>query len=520
MKLFAPALIFCGAAAFGQSPQVPHKMQFAGLTLIIRDDARRDIQKDVDALTQHPKYFNTKVERARSYFPTIEKIFAEERLPEDFKFLALQESALIPDAVSSSNAVGFWQFKDFTAREMGLRVDDVVDERMNIVSASRAAARYLKQSNHYFNNWVYALQAYQMGAGGVMRAVGDKDLGGRHMEITPDTYWYVRKFLAHKIAFEEAVEGKPAIELTHHHSPGGKTISEIAAEMSIEEQKLYEFNKWLKTDRIPNDKEYALLIPRGSVGSEFGVLALASVNAKSVVDATVPPAPVEALEINGVPVIRVEKGDGIAALARRANISISAFLHYNEMTIDKPIQTGQLFFVHKKKKRAVEELYTVRPGDDLWAISQKFGVQQKFLIRFNRLEDNFKPEAGMTLYMNNHKPGNGVSTDSTAVAILNEDDSFDWDQPVAKNDGLVEPHWKPVSISAKNEIQQEEMKSPAINEPIEESSSLSSTHEVKTTDTLYSVARQYGVTIKELMEWNGKKDFSLSVGERLKVRSR
>ena len=84
MKFFASALIFCGAAAaMGQAPQVPHKMQFAGLTLAIRDDARREIQKDVDALTLHPKYFNIKVERAKTYFPTIEKIFAEERLPDD-----------------------------------------------------------------------------------------------------------------------------------------------------------------------------------------------------------------------------------------------------------------------------------------------------------------------------------------------------------------------------------------------------------------------------------------------------
>ena len=190
MKFFAPALIFCGVAAFGQSPQVPHKMQFAGLTLTIRDDARREIQKDVDALTQHPKYFNIKVERAKTYFPIIEKMFAEERLPEDFKYLALQESALIPDAVSSSNAVGFWQFKESTAIEVGLRVDSEIDERMNIASASRGAAKYIKQCNHYFNNWIYALQSYQMGAGGVMRAVGDKDLGGRQMEINSDTYWY------------------------------------------------------------------------------------------------------------------------------------------------------------------------------------------------------------------------------------------------------------------------------------------------------------------------------------------
>jgi membrane-bound lytic murein transglycosylase D len=208
-------------------------MQFAGMTLTIRDDARREIQTDVDALTRSPKYFNIKAERARTYFPIIEDVFNQERLPVDFKFLALQESALVPDAVSSSNAVGFWQFKDFTAVEMGIRVDGEVDERMNIASASRAAARYIKQCNHYFNNWVYALQSYQMGAGGVMRAVGDKDLGTRHMEITSDTYWYVKKFLAHKVAFEN-VQGDPALKVTLVRNAGGKTMAQLSREYELD----------------------------------------------------------------------------------------------------------------------------------------------------------------------------------------------------------------------------------------------------------------------------------------------
>ena len=137
MRFFAVALFFLKATvSFGQAPEVPHKMQFAGITLTIRDDARREIQKDVDAFTKHPKYFGIKVERAKTYFPIIEKIFAEERLPDDFKYLALQESALISDAVSTSNAVGFWQFLDFTALSMGLRVDKDIDERMNLISST------------------------------------------------------------------------------------------------------------------------------------------------------------------------------------------------------------------------------------------------------------------------------------------------------------------------------------------------------------------------------------------------
>ncbi len=145
MRLFFSVFLIAGVSAQAQTPQVPHKMEFAGMTLTIRDDARREIQKDVNALTQSPKHHNIKIERAKTYFPIIEKVFEEERVPDDFKYLALQESALIADAVSVSNAVGFWQFKDYTAVEMGLRVDKEIDERLNIVSSSRCSMAALKR---------------------------------------------------------------------------------------------------------------------------------------------------------------------------------------------------------------------------------------------------------------------------------------------------------------------------------------------------------------------------------------
>ncbi|MFM7193572.1 MAG: lytic transglycosylase domain-containing protein, partial [Bacteroidota bacterium] len=179
-SLLSWLLVLSVANAYSQSPQVPHKLQFAGMTLAIRDDVRGDIQKDVDALTRSPKYFNIKVERAKTYFPVIEKIFTEEKVPLDLKYLVLQESALIADAVSSSNAVGYWQFKEATATDFGLKVNQRVDERMNIVSATRGAARYFKQSNSYFNNWLLVVQSYQMGIGGTQRLMGDELNGVRH----------------------------------------------------------------------------------------------------------------------------------------------------------------------------------------------------------------------------------------------------------------------------------------------------------------------------------------------------
>ncbi len=515
MKLFAPALIFCGAfASFGQSPQVPHKMHFAGMTLTIRDDARREIQSDVDALTRSPKYFNIKAERAKTYFPIIEQAFAAERLPLDFKYLALQESALVSDAVSSSNAVGFWQFKDFTATEMGMRVDNEIDERMNIASASQGAARYLKQCNHYFNNWIYALQAYQMGAGGVMRAVGDKDLGSRHMEITSDTYWYVKKFLAHKVAFENGTAGPPAIEMIALRNAGGKTWLEIAQESSVDEQRLKEFNKWLKTDRVPDDKVYMVLVPKGEITAGFSVLNVAA--AGSVPGQTGKPdlnVRAESNEINGIPTIRAKEGETLAALTARADVSISRFLSYNEMEIDMPINAGQWYFLDKKKKHGPQELYTGEPGENVWEVSQRFGVKQKTLMKYNRLEQGDMNLGGVTVFLTHNRPEDGMIVADSVVARLDEEGSFDWDLTLSPMEGSVASA-APVKVE------------PVIDESVAPSNLVSTQakaeglHEVKPADTLYSVARQYGVTIREIMEWNEKKDFSLAVGEKLRVASR
>jgi membrane-bound lytic murein transglycosylase D len=297
--------IFSSLAVRAQSPEVPHKMQFADITLSIRDDARREIQKDVDAMTLSPKHFNIKAERAKTYFPIIEKVFAEENVPDDFKYLVLQESALIADAVSPSNAVGFWQFKDFTAIEMGLRVDKEIDERMNIVSASRGAAKYFKKNNMFFDNWLYALQAYQMGAGAVMQLVKDNEHSIKHMEVTSKTYWYVKKFLAHKIAFENAVKGPGQVQITTFESKGKRSVAELAKEISVEEAVLKSNNKWIKKDVIPDDRTYAVLIPVSGNINDIKVLSSLPATVASNTRIVAPNAGIAAKtnKINGLPVI-------------------------------------------------------------------------------------------------------------------------------------------------------------------------------------------------------------------------
>jgi membrane-bound lytic murein transglycosylase D len=583
MRLFAVALFFLRAAAsYGQAPEVPHKLQFAGITLTIRDDARREIQKDVDALTKHPRYFNIKVERAKTYFPIIEKIFAEERLPDDFKFLALQESALISDAISVTNAIGFWQFKDFTAIEMGLRMDNEVDERMNLMSATRAAAKYIKQNNYMFNNWLYALQAYQMGAGGVQRAVGDQHNGAKHMEITSETYWYVKKYLAHKVAFENSLQGVAHVRVVPLEIQSGKSLHEIAVELSVDETKLVEFNKWVKTGMVPSDKAYYVLIPAGEF-EDFSKFTLPTAS-------TIKPEPKtlsisseadKSLEkpiqnrINDVAVIMAAKDESLVALAQRAKIELSSFLKYNDISIDHNPRVGAFYFLEKKKSKSPVEFYKSEKAEDLWYISQLTGMQLKRLKKFNDVEDNHVVPAGTQIWLNGPKPSNPLMPETEVVALIDGNAEFDWiakpenepmqtiktenihkpkdlDKPFEKDSisdrkltgtrslqYTVSPGDTFYSIAKANQVeivdllawnnlnmtdglrpgQILKMASTEKVIPFEsrEVNLTNRIHEVQSSDTLYGIARKYGITIKELMDWNGKEDLAITVGEKLRI---
>lgn len=622
LSLFFAAALYTATA---QVPQVPHKMQFADMTLTIRDDARREIQKDVNALTQSPKHFNIKVERARTYFPLIEKVFHEEGVPEDLKYLVLQESALIADAVSVSNAVGFWQFKDFTAIEMGLRVDKEIDERLNIVSSSRAAARYFKKNNVFFDNWIYALQAYQMGAGGVMRSVKESQSGKRHMEITADTYWYVKKYLAHKVAFEEAVKGAGQIQVLTYETQNRKSLADLAKEVTVDETELRSYNKWTKSGNIPNDRTYAVLIPVNGNGKEITLPAstasarVPEVTKRDGQEKITPAAAArkdEKRKINGILSIQAEEGDNPTKLAARANTDLSMFLKWNDISISTRTEPGRYYLLGRKRARADQAYHKVSSGETLWDISQKYGLQLKKLKRYNRVESDRELKPGMVLWLSSTKPKNADKAVAEAgVVEVDKSDTFAWDvdpagtqaavsdtpppvkapepivvvvdtvqtvantvqtrqepsdssqtlqQPeglsVTVGDTVQQPPIEPIEVVVPekkgehvvqagetlyaiarqynvgvmdlvswNELNLQEgirpgqvlrlseRQTPAESTAPVESKLHAIEHEVKATDTLYSVARKYNVTIKELMEWNNKKDFTLSVGEKLKV---
>lgn len=597
-------------------------MEFAGIKLRIMDDAREEIQKDVDALTASPKYFEIKAERARTYFPIIEKVFREEGLPEDFKYLCLQESALISDAVSSSNAVGFWQFKDFTAVEVGLRVDKYVDERKNIVASSRGAAKYMHQNNQHFDNWLHALQAYQMGAGGAMKVLGSGYEGAKSMTVNKKTYWYVKKFLAHKIAFEGAADQRGQIVVSEYYNGAGKTLKEIAHENNLPEEEVLEYNKWLRKGRIPDDKTYAVILPKEGLGTVATIAK--NVNTKPTVTKQVEYTfdapgefpriedPIEAragkiVEINGLAGIVAGYNHKIPELAKKADLSLSKFLKYNDLGIDGKLIPGQVYYMRSKRGKAKAYYHVLQHGETLWSVSQKFGVKLKKLKFKNRIKEGDEVTAGRVLWLRYVRPAKipveyrevevpeekmevlpqaierkepqiikptipeeivadsiaaktqkdivepEILQDTTeeedkATELVEDDFELEEEEENQEPEGVLHIHevklgetyyaiskiyevsvfelleWNNLKISDKLSVGQKIIVYRQENTQQESAIEISANttreeiiHEVEEGDTLYSIARRYNISVQDIMEWNRKENFNISLGEKIKI---
>jgi membrane-bound lytic murein transglycosylase D len=398
------------SVVYAQGPQVPSVIEFAGMKLKLHNHVRQEIQDEVNALHRSQRYFNIKLDRVNLYFPIIERVLAEEKVPDDFKYLVIQESALISDAVSTSNAVGFWQFKIPSAKEVGLKIDGNVDERLNITASTHGAAKYLKRNNFYFNNWVYALIAYQAGVGGANSIVNDKYFGAKKMDLNRKTYWYVIKFLAHKVAFENYIGQGTNKRLYEYMDGGGQSLKQIASSLGVDYDELRNYNKWLKRGKIPQDKLYWVIIPGLSSPPAQTVkatpqviksedIAFVSPNSDLYPKIKVGSGDSRIVKVNGIPGVIADDGEDLKTLALIGGLELSKFLRVNEMDISHPIVAGSVYYYKSKKGKASEHYHTVLPGEDLWFISQKYGVKIHKLIQKNRLENEEDIKPGLVLWL-------------------------------------------------------------------------------------------------------------------------
>ncbi|MBP1627512.1 MAG: lytic transglycosylase, LysM and LysM [Holophagaceae bacterium] len=139
--------------------------------------------------------------RASRYLPMVRQVFAEEGIPQDLAYLALIESGYTNKARSTASAVGMWQFIRSTGRMFGLYGNAWVEERQDPVKATRAAARYLKSLYLRDKDWYLALASYNAGPGTTDKAsngTGSRNYWDmqRSRYLRTETKHYVPKFCA------------------------------------------------------------------------------------------------------------------------------------------------------------------------------------------------------------------------------------------------------------------------------------------------------------------------------------
>lgn len=182
---------------------LPEKISFANEPVPlyipdVKERLERELLMNVYYQSQTILYFK----RANRYFPMVEEVLRKNGIPDDFKYIALVESGF-QNVVSSSAAVGFWQFVEPTAKQYGLEVNEEVDERYNIIKSTEAMCKYFKRAYSVFNNWTMVAGSFNMGIVGILNQVKLQKVNSFYdLYLNNETSRYVFRILAFKDVFE------------------------------------------------------------------------------------------------------------------------------------------------------------------------------------------------------------------------------------------------------------------------------------------------------------------------------
>lgn len=183
-----------------QSVTIPDTLTFAGEKVPLKDF---DIKERLDKELLSVAFFHSQtihyIKLANRWFPEIEKILAEEGLPDDFKYMVVTESGM-QDVVSPMHAAGFWQFLPATAKEYGLEVSNEVDERYHLEKATRAACKYLRKTNERLGTWTLAAASYNCGYQRMKNILESQKVESYYdLYLNTETARYLFRMLAYKL---------------------------------------------------------------------------------------------------------------------------------------------------------------------------------------------------------------------------------------------------------------------------------------------------------------------------------
>jgi len=406
--------------------------------------------------------------RGGAYLPMIRSKLAAAGMPVDLAYLPLIESSFSNSAYSRARARGMWQFMSSTGRQYGLAVGSLVDERRDPELATDAAIAFLGDLYQRFGDWNLALAAYNSGPGNVRKAIrrsGSTNFWTLRRYLPRETRNYVPAYMASVIVAKQPERFGFVAPMETPWEFDSVTVSDaldmefLATRLELETEVLRELNPAIRRDLTPATGRTTVRLPAG-----YG-------NRAEEILATTPKSEWAPRMMH-----TVRKGDTLSGIASTHGSSVSAIRQANGIR-GNLIHPGQNLVVPRfgtpahqsapprpaQKRVASGGTYQVQRNDTLWDIARSFGTSVDSLCAANGLTRRSTIHPGQRLEI----PSGGSASAATAAA------------------------------SATNHQ--------------------STTYEVRRGDTLYDIARKFGVSVSDLRRANGLRSSRIYPGDVLRI---
>lgn len=401
----------------------------AGFELDLDIDRPR-LSSQLRWFSSHPSYLDRVSKRGERYLYYIVDELEKAGIPTEIALLPIVESGFDPFGYSHGRASGPWQFIPSTGQMYGLDQTWWYDGRRDIIGSTQAAIAYLTRLHKMFDgNWYHALASYNSGEGTVLRAIRKNKKAGKptdfwSLDLPKETRAYVPKLIALAKIIKNPekynystyfIPNKPYFDVVNI---GGQLDLAQAAEMagvSIDEVYLLNpgFNQWATSP----DGPHRLLMPVGKAKQFRRKLA-------------------EIPTQDRVTWVRytVKAGDSLLLIAKQHNTTAGVLQNVNKIS-SSLIRVGQELMIpvagnniesytlssHQrllaKQSRAptrnrIKINYTVKSGDSLWLIANKYETDSKTLARWNSmgLADPLMPGQKLVVWL---QPKESTNTNST-----------------------------------------------------------------------------------------------------------
>jgi len=340
--------------------------------------------------------------RASQWRTHIERVLSEEGVPKELAALPHVESSFNPRAYSHVGAAGLWQFMRSTGRRY-MRVDDVVDERMDPHKASVAAARLLGYNYRQIESWPLAITAYNHGLTGMVRAartLGTRDIATIVARYQSRSFGFAsRNFYAEFLAASEIdreperffgrLETLPEVEyevvvLDHFYR-----IGSLQQALGVDLEALREHNLalrppvWSGAKYVP--RGYELRVPKRHLTQPIDQLIASIAPGERIADQ------------HRDRFYKVRRGDTLSKIAARQGISESELKALNDLRSRHTIRMGQVLrlpdhasgpepsVVARVEPVPGDRIHRVRRGETLTSIAQRYGVTEAEIVAANTL---------------------------------------------------------------------------------------------------------------------------------------